>query len=127
MKILLDPHIFLWFIAGDARLPAYLHVAIRDSDNEVYLSVVSVWEAIIKHRLGRLPLPEAPESFLPAQRQRHGITSLAIDEASVSRLGRLPAVHRDPFDRMLVCQAQGHGMRLATVDGWVKAYPVDLL
>jgi PIN domain nuclease of toxin-antitoxin system len=101
--------------------------AVRDSSNEVYLSVVSLWEAIIKHQLGRLPLPHPPESYLPAQRDRHGIASLALDEASVSRLASLPMLHRDPFDRMLVCQAQHHGLTLATVDAAVGAYSVPLL
>jgi PIN domain nuclease of toxin-antitoxin system len=62
MKILLDTHIFLWFISGDPRLSASLRDAIRDSDNEIYLSVVSVWESIIKYQLGKLPLPESPSS-----------------------------------------------------------------
>lgn len=61
MKLLLDTHIFLWYISGDGRLPEGIREAIRDPGNEVFLSVVSVWEAIIKHQLGKLPLPAAPD------------------------------------------------------------------
>lgn len=68
MKILLDTHIFLWFISGDSRLPADVRDAIRDRDNEVYLSVASVWESIVKYQLGKLPLLESPETYLPKQR-----------------------------------------------------------
>ncbi|NEQ88479.1 MAG: type II toxin-antitoxin system VapC family toxin, partial [Moorea sp. SIO2I5] len=67
MKILLDTHIFLWFISGDTMLSTDVRDIIRDPDNEVYLSVVSVWEAIVKYQLGKLPLPEPPDKFLPNQ------------------------------------------------------------
>lgn len=78
MKILLDTHIFLWYISGDKRLSIDKRDGIRDSSNEVYLSVVSVWEAIIKYQLGKLPLPQPPETYLPIQRQQHQIMSLTF-------------------------------------------------
>jgi PIN domain nuclease of toxin-antitoxin system len=84
--------------------------SIRDLDNETYLSVVSLWEEIVKHHLGKLPFPEPPDSYLPTQRQRHQIASLSLEEASISRLAGLPQIHRDPFDRMLICQALEHGL-----------------
>lgn len=127
MRLLLDTHIFLWFISGDERLLDGLRESIRNSDNEVYLSVVSLWEAIIKHQLGRLQLPQPPESYLPAQRERHRISSLSLDEASVSQLAKLPPIHRDPFDRMLICQAMEHGLTIVTVDDVLSAYPVLVL
>jgi len=83
MKILLDTHIFLWFISGDIRLSTDVRDAIRDPDNEVYLSAVSVWEAIVKYQLGKLPLPEPPEIYLPKQRDIHQIVSLALDESKL--------------------------------------------
>jgi PIN domain nuclease of toxin-antitoxin system len=83
MKLLLDTHIFLWFISGDQRLPDTVLANIRDLDNEVYLSVVSLWEAIVKYQIGKLPLPQPPENYLPIQRERHQISSLSLDEASV--------------------------------------------
>lgn len=84
MKLLLDTHIFLWFISADARLSAAAKALIIAPENEVYLSVASVWEVVIKHQLGKLPLPQAPAIYLPAQRQNHRIASLAIDEAAIA-------------------------------------------
>ncbi len=110
MKLLLDTHIFLWFISADERLPNDIQQGIRNPNNEVYLSVVSSWEVIIKHQLGKLPLPKPPERYLPLQRQRHQIANLSLDEASVSQLAKLPLIHRDPFDRMLICQALEHNI-----------------
>jgi PIN domain nuclease of toxin-antitoxin system len=127
VNLLLDTHIFLWLISGDSRLPARHRDAIRDPGNEVYLSVVAVWEAIIKHQLGRLPVPEPPEVYLPRQRELHAIESLALDEPSVARLAALPKLHRDPFDRIMVCQAQEHGLTMISVDPSVCAYPVPTL
>ena len=126
MKLLLDTHVFLWYIAGDAQLPAKMVSAIKNTRNDVYLSVVSLWEIIIKHRLGRLPLPENPDVYIPRQRERHLIASLPIDEASVMHLARLPAHHRDPFDRMLICQAIEHDLVLLSVDSAIHLYPVKI-
>jgi len=110
MKILLDTHIFLWFISGDIRLSTDVRDAIRDPDNEVYLSAVSVWEAIVKYQLGKLPLPEPPEIYLPKQRELHQIVSLALDESSVAQLANLP-----PLEDVLkvlrgqkLCQSSHH-------------------
>ena len=127
MRILLDTHIFLWFISGDEHLPDDTRKSICHSENDVYLSVVSLWEAITKYQLGRLPLPQSPERYLPIQRERHQITSLSLDEDSVSQLAKLPLIHRDPFDRMLICQAIAHGLTFATVDEVVFRYPVSIL
>jgi PIN domain nuclease of toxin-antitoxin system len=127
MRILLDTHIFLWFINGDTRLSTDIRDKICDADNEVYLSSVSIWEAIVKHQLGKLPLPELPETYLPKQRDLHEISSLALDENSVVQLAKLPPLHRDPFDRMLICQALQNGLIIATVDTAVRAYSVSVL
>jgi PIN domain nuclease of toxin-antitoxin system len=127
MRILLDTHIFLWFISGDPQLSISTRELIQDSDNEVYLSVVSVWESIIKYQLGKLPLPESPEIYLLKQRNSHQITSLPIDEDSVAQLIHLPLLHRDPFDRMLICQALQHQLTIATVDSAIRAYDVSII
>lgn len=127
MNILLDTHIFLWYISADSRLPVSLRDAIRDPGNDVYLSAASVWEAVIKYDLGKLPLPEPPAEYLPRQREAHRITALPIEEAALVHLAGLPPLHRDPFDRILIAQALQHGMRLASLDDAVRAYPVPLL
>jgi PIN domain nuclease of toxin-antitoxin system len=127
MKLLLDTHIFSWYISGDTKLPALIRDTIRDPDNDVYLSVASVWEAIVKYQLGKLPLPQPAAHFLPQQRERHGIASLSFNEGSVARLETLPSLHRDPFDRMLICQALEHRLVIATADTAIRDYPVMVL
>ncbi|MBS9389972.1 hypothetical protein BMF77_00929 [Dolichospermum sp. UHCC 0315A] len=127
MKLLLDTHIFLWFITGDQRLPTYLQNSIRDLNNDVYLSCVSVWEVTVKYQLGKLPLPESPEIYLPKQRQKHLINTLTLDEESVAQLLNLPLLHRDPFDRILICQALQHNLTIVTVDTAIRAYSVNVL
>ena len=124
MKFLLDTHIFLWFITGDKRLSTPASSLIRNPQNEVYLSAASVWEIVVKHQLGKLPLPAPPEIYIPKQRQNHRIASLSIDEQTVSYLPTLPALHRDPFDHILICQALQHDLTTITVDTAVLAYPV---
>ena len=103
MKLLLDTHIFLWYIAADLRLPLLFRDAIREPENEVFLSVASLWETIIKYNLGKLPLPESPEIYIPTQRRKHQIKSLSLHENAVKELAKLPVLHRDPFDRILIC------------------------
>lgn len=126
MNLLLDTHIFLWYISADARLPPAYRAAIQDPANEAFLSVASVWEAVIKHGLGKLALPAPPDEYLPRQRELHHIASLSIEEAAMTHLAKLPSLHRDPFDRILVAQALQHDLTLVTVDEAVKAYPVKL-
>lgn len=127
MRLLLDTHIFLWYITADARLPFSFRIAIQEPTNQVYLSVASVWETVVKHALGKLPLPDAPADFMPQQRANHQIASLPIDEGAFTHLARLPHIHRDPFDRMMVAQALQHDLTLVTVDALVQAYPVAFL
>lgn len=127
MRLLLDTHTFLWFIAGDRRLPEAWRSTVQDPENEVYLSAVSLWEAIVKYQLGKLPLPESPESYLPRQRDRHRIASLALDEPSVARLADLPMLHRDPFDRMIICRALQNGLSIVTVDDAILGYNIPVL
>jgi PIN domain nuclease of toxin-antitoxin system len=127
MKLLLDTHVFLWYITADAKLPASFRAAVQDPANEVFLSVASVWEAVIKHHLGKLPLPTPPADYLPQQRDAHGIASLPIDEGAMPHLAGLPGLHRDPFDRLPVAQALQHGLTIATVDPDVAAYPIPVV
>ena len=126
MRLLLDTHIFLWYVGGDERVGSELRRAIENAD-AVYLSVGSVWEATIKYSLGKLSLPEPPYPWLALQRDRHGIESLPIDEASVAHLPKLEPHHRDPFDRILVCQAIEHGLQLVTADPVMSKYPAKIL
>ena len=92
-----------------------------------FLSAVSFWEISLRHGFGKLPLPQPPAQFVPQQRERHLIAPLVLDELAVAQLSGLPGLHRDPFDRMLVCQAKAHGLTLASSDALVRQYPVALL
>lgn len=124
MRLLLDTHIFLWFVGGDKKLAIALREAISNPQNEIFLSVVSLWEMIIKYQLGHLPLPQAPELYVPTQRRRLRIGSLPVDEGSVFQVVNLPPLHRDPFDRLLIGQAIEHDLNLVTVDTAIRAYPM---
>jgi PIN domain nuclease of toxin-antitoxin system len=95
-----------------------------DPDNEVFLSVASAWEIIVKHNLGKLPLPEPPHKFIKKWRSAHLINSLPIDEDSVLQLSRLPEYHKDPFDRLLICQAIANSLVILTPDSHITKYPV---
>jgi PIN domain nuclease of toxin-antitoxin system len=96
----------------------------QNTENEVFLSSVSTWEIAVKHRLGKLPLPESPQKYIPLLRRRHGIESLSLDEESSLQLTRLPHLHRDPFDRMLICQSIIGGLAILTPDQAIVQYPV---
>ena len=125
MRILLDTCTFLWIVSDAPELSKLSQELFRDPSNEVFLSVVSVWEISVKYVLGKLPLSDKPEKFVPFQREQHMVNSLVLDENSVLHLSRLPALHRDPFDRMLICQAINHGMVILTPDELVAQYPVS--
>jgi len=124
MRILLDTVTFLWAVSEAAELSDEARELFVDPDNEIYLSSVSTWEITIKHSLGKLPLPEPPAKFIPAQRKNHGIDALSLDEEATLHLTRLPALHRDPFDRMLVCQAVVQHLVILTPDDLINQYPV---
>lgn len=127
MRLLLDTCTFLWVLAGSGQLSTGARAAFRNPTNEVFLSAASVWEIVVKHRLGRLPLPTPPDVFVPAQRAAHGIEPLAIDEEAALHIARLPDLHRDSFDRMLVAQALVGGLTLVTPDETIRRYAVHTL
>ncbi|MCU0256744.1 MAG: type II toxin-antitoxin system VapC family toxin [Vicinamibacterales bacterium] len=119
MRLLLDTHVFLWWCADDARLGEVERAAIRDGGNEVFLSTASVWEMAIKQALGRLQVPEPPSAAVT----RLGIERLPIAFEHAEATVGLPALHRDPFDRLLVAQAKMEGLTLVTTDPAVRSYP----
>ena len=124
MKLLLDTHTFLWAIIDDPSISMVARDEIADSGNEVFVSTASFWEISIKYGLGKLPLPDEPDRYLPAQRNAAGFDLLTIGEAEVCQMHRLPAIHRDPFDRLLIAQANCYGLMIATNDPVVRRYPV---
>ena len=127
MRVLVDTCTFLWMADDAPELSGQARTVVTNPDNEVYLSAASVWEITIKHALGKLPLPEPPRQFVPAQRALLALTTLPIEEAAVLALDRLPALHRDPFDRILVCQALTHGLVIVSPDPQIQQYPIQTL
>jgi len=127
MKVLVDTCTFLWMADDAPELSRQARTIVTDPDNEVYLSAASVWEIAVKHALGKLPLPEPPRQFVPSQRTLLALAALPIEETAVLALDRLPVLHRDPFDRILVCQALTHGLAIVSPDPQIQQYPVPTL
>lgn len=125
--MLLDTVTFLLAIEDERRVSDEARKYIEDPDEQVYLSAVSAWEITIKHALGKLDLPMPPDRLVPMARERLGAEELVLREDSVLRVGRLPPLHRDPFDRALVAQAISMGMTILTPDEAIRQYPVPTI
>ena len=122
MKILLDTHIFLWYITANKKLSNKHLKYITDIKNEIFLSAASVWECCIKQQLGKLEFPYEASEYLSEKRILHNINSITIDEESIKHLIKLPKIHKDPFDRIIICQTMEHKMKLITIDKNIKKY-----
>jgi PIN domain nuclease of toxin-antitoxin system len=127
VRLLLDTCTFLWLAGGGTTLSAAAASAVRTASNDVLLSAVSVWEIAAKYRLGKLPLVESPDRMIPIERELRGIASLSFDEESALQSLKLPPLHRDPFDRMLISQAIAHGLAIVTPDPAIAQYPVRVI
>lgn len=114
---------FLWFINEDNRLNHLWREVIDSPHNQIFLSVVSIWECIIKHQIGKLNFPQSPEIYLPQKRKEHLIKSLVIQEKSLHHLAELPLLHKDPFDRLLISQSLQDNLTMMTEDSAILAYP----
>jgi len=127
VNYLLDTHVLLWLFLRSRRLPRDVLEQITDPSNVVYASAVSTWEISIKAGLGKLTLPGAPASYLPGRIERAGLTALPILPAHTYGVFGLPAHHNDPFDRLLIAQAQTEALTLITADATIAAYDVRTL
>ncbi len=125
--MLLDTHIFLWLLINDKKLSAALRELLLKRENNLYLSAVSVWEINVKNLAGKLPLPEPLEIMIARSKEEHNLSELPFDSSDALQLSNLPDLHRDPFDRMLICQAIRHEMTLVTADEMILAYPLPTL
>lgn len=126
MKLLVDTHAFLWFVAGDPRLSATARRMLEDDDTEWYLSAASVWELSIKSSLKRLVLP-APAMEYVAEKVHLGLRILSVEWAHAAAVEGLPFHHRDPFDRLLVAQAQTERLTVVTDDAVFRRYGVRVM
>ncbi len=122
MRLLLDTHVVLWWLTDDPALVDEVKDLI-DDEPEVYVSAATVWEIAIKQSLGKLPGPVD----LAEQVRNAELRELPIRHAHAVTAGRLPPIHRDPFDRMLVAQALCEGLTLVTRDGHIQKYEVPIL
>ncbi len=127
MNLLLDTCTFLWLAEDDRRLSDNVRDLFQDSSNEIWLSPASAWEISLKHGLGKLQLSEDPYTYVPRMRRLHQIESLPITEEDSLQAGRLPLLHKDPFDRMLVGQALNRDCPILTPDPLIKLFPVRVV
>ena len=126
-SMLLDTHIFLWWLFDDERLPGKIKEFIQDLNNPVYVSAASVWEIATKFRLGKLPEAHAVAVNVPAWIDKAGFQSLNIKPEHAQIAGSWNADHRDPFDRMLAAQALLEKMTLASVDKAMQVFSIKIM
>lgn len=127
MRILIDTHAWLWSTLTPHRLSPRASSLIEASEHDCYLSAVSSWEIAIKHATGKLRLPEAPATYVPARLARMRILSLPIEQHHALHVSTLPMHHRDPFDRLLIAQAQLEHLQILTADPVFAAYDVKTI
>ncbi len=127
MKYLLDTHVWLWSIVARSRIRPEICELLERESAQLFLSTASVWEMAIKYQLGKLPLPEHPRTFVEPRLARDRVSPLPIVNRHVVQVADLPPHHNDPFDRLLVAQAQVEGLILVTADDKLDAYDVALL
>lgn len=124
MRILLDTHALLWWLAGDPLLSGVAQATISDASNEVFVSAASAWEVSTKHRLGKLQGAGPLAVDFAREMRKQGFLELPISWDHVQVAGALPGPHRDPFDRMLIAQARGEKMGLVSNEAVFDAYEV---
>jgi PIN domain nuclease of toxin-antitoxin system len=127
VRILLDTHIWLWALTDAALLPNLLLARLRSSRDSFHISAASAWEIAIKASLGRLRLPADAPTFLRGAMRDMPVTELPVSIAHAARVAELPLHHRDPFDRIMIAQAQIEGLAIMTVDPAFRAYRVTVL
>ena len=124
MRVLLDTQIFLWMFLNKGKIGAKLWTVLRNAENELYLSAASAWEIAIKVRIGKMKLPNSPVLYVPRRARESKILSMPISEEHALAVAELPMEHTDPFDRILVAQAQLESLTLVTSDPVFKRYDV---
>ena len=127
MKILLDTHCWLWWFLAPERMSERAKEIIAEPRNELFLSAASAWEIAIKCGLGKLSLPSPPEQYVPDRMSLQGMQALPIHHSHALQVAVLPKHHSDPFDRLLIAQAQMERLTLMTADPQFRPYAVDLL
>ena len=124
MRVLVDTHVFLWWVEGDRALPAKARAALADQDNECVFSMVSAWELAIKAGLGKLKLAIPVQRYVIEHVAANGFRILDIRMAHIGRVESLPPHHGDPFDRLLIAQALEEKLPVVTADQVFRGYGV---
>jgi PIN domain nuclease of toxin-antitoxin system len=127
LKALLDTHTFLWWNMDDPQLSPAVRDFIVDGRNELYFSAACAWEIAIKAGHGKLMLPEPPEKYVATRLALHRIHALPVQLSHALRVYELPALHRDPFDRLLIVQSQMEGLPILTADANIHRYDVETI
>ncbi len=127
MGLLLDTHIFIWLATEPATLSPRTWALCQDLDNELLLSIASIWEIQIKHQLGKLAFVTPLAELIAIQRKVNRVTLLAVEPAHIFALQELPPLHKDPFDRMLIAQTKVEDITLLTADGTLPGYQVRMV
>lgn len=123
----MDTRVFLWAAAEPGRLSDTARAVIEDPANELFLSTAAVWEIAIKYALGKLALPAIPGVYVPARADAFGLRDLPLRREHAFALASLPELHRDPFDRMMIAQAQVEALCLITADPSIFKYEVETI
>jgi len=127
MKVLLDTHTFLWWITDDPKLSLRVRGIINDGENEIFISAITGWEIAIKAQIGRLKLPDQPQHFILEQLKINGMKSLPIEMRHALHISTLPIHHQDPFDRILIAQAQMEELSILSADPQFGKYDVTII
>jgi PIN domain nuclease of toxin-antitoxin system len=127
MKALLDTHTFLWWNLNDPQLSEIARSIIADGQNEIYLSAVSSWEIAIKYAKGRLKLPETPDEYVAKRLTLHRFIPLPIQLSHTLEVYKLPEIHQDPFDRLLIVQSEMEDMTLLSADKTIAQYDINVI
>jgi PIN domain nuclease of toxin-antitoxin system len=127
MRALLDTHTFLWWLLDAPRLSAGARSILADGGNALLFSAASAYELTLKAQSGRLTLPEPADAYIPSRLVANAFEPMPIELAHALRAGTLPAIHRDPFDRLLVAQAQIEGLPILTADPAISRYDVETI
>jgi PIN domain nuclease of toxin-antitoxin system len=126
MKLLLDTRTWLWMQASPERFSPEAREMVDNQDNVLLLSPVSAWEIASKYALGRLTLPVPPAEYVPSRMKSSGVDALALQHSHALQVASLPWHHQDPFDRLLIAQAQVEGLPILSADRQLAAYDVEL-
>ena len=126
MNLLLDTHVIIWFITDDKKLPPKIKTIIENPENAAFVSMVSLWEMGIKHSLQKLTLTKELKDVFKLI-EDSGFEIMPVTTEHILENSKLPFHHRDPFDRMLIAQANAEDLKLVSKDDWMKNYQVDVI